>query len=416
MPVLAERFRTSDHVAVIRDLAPARAMATPGRLQSARLPALDRVVTCGAAQDPGCLRVSDLAAIGAGVPAALLAAATAALDRNDPINIQFASRTTGLPKGATPTHRNIVTNATFVTLAQGPTEADRPCIPVPFHQCFGMVRGRLGCATRGSCMVIPGEGFDPASTLAALAEERATALCGVPTMFLAMLAHPRFGDFDLASLRTGIMAGASCPVGIMKRIRRDMHMAGVTIACGMTETSPVRFQSALDTPVDRRAGSVGRLQPHLEVRILGPDGQTVPVGTEGELATRGHSVMQGDRDDPGKTAEAITPDGWMRRGDLARLESEGGIAPSPAGSRTPSSAAAKTSRPARSRSSSTHRRTRARCRSSASPIPGWARRAAPGSCRGRERFRPRPTSAPSARAGSHMTSCRRRSASRPNFR
>jgi fatty-acyl-CoA synthase len=323
MLVLAERFKTSDYVAMIREIAPELDAAAPGRLRAARLPELEWVVTCGEVAPPGCLRFADLAALGAGIGPRALDALTAALDRHDPINIQFTSGTTGLPKGATLTHRNIINNAAFVTAAQGLAEGDRLCIPVPFYHCFGMVMGTLGCVTKGACMVIPSEGFDPIDTLSAVAEERATALYGVPTMFVAMLEHPRFSGFDLASLRTGIMAGAPCPVEIMKRVQRDMHMAGVTIAYGMTETSPVSFQSGLDTPLDKRVGSVGRIQPHLEVMIAGPDGAPVPVGAEGELMTRGYSVMQGYWDEPGKTAEVITQDGWMRTGDLARLDPEG---------------------------------------------------------------------------------------------
>jgi fatty-acyl-CoA synthase len=321
--VLAERFKTSDYVAMIRELAPELATARPGELRAARLPDLRWVVTCGAARHPGMARFDDLAALGAGVPRRDLEAASAALDRNDAINIQFTSGTTGLPKGATLTHRNIVNNAAFVTAAQGLTEADRLCIPVPFYHCFGMVMGTLGCVTKGACMVIPAEGFDPLDTLTAVAVERATALYAVPTMFVGMLEHPRFPDFDLSSLRTGIMAGAPCPVEIMKRVQRDMHMGGVTIAYGMTETSPVSFQSDLDTPLDRRVGSVGRIQPHLEVQIVGPDGAPVPVGEQGELLTRGYSVMQGYWDEPDQTARAIDPAGWMHTGDLARLDAQG---------------------------------------------------------------------------------------------
>ncbi len=323
MLVMAERFKTSDYVAMIREICPELATAAPGRLAADRLPGLEWIVTCSETAHPGCLRFADLGPLGAAVPPAALDAATAALDRHDPINIQFTSGTTGLPKGATLTHRNIVNNAAFVTAAQGLTEADRLCISVPFYHCFGMVMGTLGCVTKGACMVIPGEGFDPEATLAAVAAERATALYGVPTMFVAMLEHPRFGAFDLTSLRTGIMAGAPCPVEVMKRVQRDMHMTGVTIAYGMTETSPVSFQSGLDTPLDKRVGSVGRIQPHLEVKIAGPDGAPVPVGDEGELMTRGYSVMQGYWDEPAKTAEAIDAEGWMHTGDLARMDAEG---------------------------------------------------------------------------------------------
>lgn len=321
--ILAERFKTSDYIGMITALVPELAAAEPGRLLSAALPQLTTVVTCGEARHPGCWRFSDLEGLGQGVGKADLDAITAGLDRNDPINIQFTSGTTGLPKGATLTHRNIVNNAGFVTAAQGLTEADRICIPVPFYHCFGMVMGTLGAVTKGACMVVPGEGFDPLETLATVAQERPTALYGVPTMFVAMLEHPRFAEFDLSSLRTGIMAGAPCPIEVMKRVQRDMHMTGVTIAYGMTETSPVSFQSHLDTPLDKRVASVGRVQPHLEVRLVGADGQPVAVGEEGELQTRGYSVMKGYWDEPGKTAESIDADGWMHTGDLGRMDPEG---------------------------------------------------------------------------------------------
>ena len=321
--ILAERFKTSDYVAMIGAVAPRLAGSEPGALRDGNLPDLRAVVVCADAPPPGCLAFPDVAARGADVPRARLDAVTDGLDADDPINIQFTSGTTGQPKGATLTHRNIVNNANFVTAAMALTDADRLCIPVPLYHCFGMVMGTLGCVTKGAAMVLPGEGFDPLATLRAVADERCTALYGVPTMFVAMLEHPAFAGFDLSRLRTGIMAGAPCPIEVMKKVQRDMNMAEVTIAYGMTETSPVSFQSSVDTPLDKRVSSVGRVQPHLEVRIVDGHGAVVPVGAEGELHTRGYSVMRGYWDDPERTAEAIDPEGWMHTGDLARLDAEG---------------------------------------------------------------------------------------------
>lgn len=321
--ILAERFKSSDYVAMIRDVAPELAAARPGALQAGDLPNLKSVVVCSDDPHPGCFTFANVQAMGAQVPTSRLDAISATLDPNDPINIQFTSGTTGLPKGATLTHRNIVNNANFVTAAMALTDKDRLCIPVPFYHCFGMVMGTLGCVTKGAAMVVPGEGFDPESTLSTVAAERCTALYGVPTMFVSMLEHPDFDRFDLSHLRTGIMAGSPCPIEVMKRVQHDMNMSEVTIAYGMTETSPVSFQSNVDTPLDKRVSSVGRVQPHLEVRIVDQNGITVPIGEEGELQTRGYSVMQGYWDDPEKTAEAIDPEGWMHTGDLARLDTEG---------------------------------------------------------------------------------------------
>lgn len=321
--ILAERFKSSDYVAMIRDVAPELAQATPGALNAGDLPALQSVIVCGTEPHAGCFSFGDIEARGANVPPDQLDAITRELSPDDPINIQFTSGTTGLPKGATLTHRNIVNNANFVTMAMALTETDRLCIPVPFYHCFGMVMGTLGCVTKGAVMVVPGEGFDPEVTLRTVADERCTALYGVPTMFVAMLEHEGFDNFDLGTLRTGIMAGSPCPIEVMKKVQKDMNMAEVTIAYGMTETSPVSFQSSIDTPLDKRVSSVGRIQPHLEVRIVDEAGAVVPVGAEGELQTRGYSVMQGYWDDPEKTAEAIDAEGWMHTGDLARLDAEG---------------------------------------------------------------------------------------------
>ena len=246
------------------------------------------------------------------------------LSADDPINIQYTSGTTGYPKGATLSHRNILNNGYFTTELINFTEQDRLCIPVPFYHCFGMVMGNLGCTSHGAAMVIPAPGFDPEITLRAVAEERCTAVYGVPTMFIAMQNHPSFADHDLSSLRTGIMAGSICPVEVMKRCINDMGMAEVSIAYGMTETSPVSCQTRDDDDLDRRTASIGRVHPHLEIKIVDPvSGGTVERGEPGELCTRGYSVMLGYWDDPEKTAEAIDADGWMHTGDLAEMRDDG---------------------------------------------------------------------------------------------
>jgi len=321
--ITAERFKSSDYLGMLRDLAPELASATPGKLSSARLTHLSTVIKAGDAVEPGMLNFDDLMASGAGQSRARLDEITSTLSIDEAINIQFTSGTTGLPKGATLNHRNIVNNAFFVTGAMRLTEADRLCIPVPFYHCFGMVMGTLGCVTQGATMIIPGEGFDPESALAAISEERCTATYGVPTMFVAMLAHPEFEKFKLDSLRTGIMAGAPCPVEVMKKVQSVMNMREVTIAYGMTETSPVSFQSGTDDPLDKRVASVGRIHPHVEVRIIDEQGNVTPVGTQGELCTRGYSVMLGYWDDEEQTRSSIDADGWMHTGDLATIDAEG---------------------------------------------------------------------------------------------
>ncbi len=248
---------------------------------------------------------------------------------DDPINIQYTSGTTGYPKGATLSHRNILNNGYFTTELIGFTHEDRLCIPVPFYHCFGMVMGNLGCTTHGATMVIPAPGFDPEITLRTIAEERCTAVYGVPTMFIAMQNHPTFADHDLSSLRTGIMAGSVCPVEVMKRCVNDMHMPEVGIAYGMTETSPVSCQTRVDDDLERRTASIGRVGPHLEIKIVDPaTGETVPRGAPGEFCTRGYSVMLGywplhDSGAAEKTAEAIDADGWMHTGDLAEMREDG---------------------------------------------------------------------------------------------
>ncbi|HEY7113228.1 MAG TPA: AMP-binding protein [Thermoanaerobaculia bacterium] len=265
-----------------------------------------------------------LIAAGAPVPDADLARREAELQFDDAINIQYTSGTTGRPKGATLSHHNILNNGFFTGEQLRLTERDRVCIPVPFYHCFGMVLGHLACTTHGACMVIPGEAFDALAVLETVAAERCTALYGVPTMFIAELDHPRFAEFDLASLRTGIMAGAPCPVEVMKKVQERMHMSEVTIGCGMTETSPLSTQTAVDDPVDKRVETVGRVLPHVEVKVVdAATGAVVPRGVPGEQCTRGYGVMLGYWNNPEATAKAIDAAGWMHSGDLATMDDEG---------------------------------------------------------------------------------------------
>ncbi len=321
--ITARSFKTSNYIEMLQSLIPELATATAGKLVSATFPHLETIIAMGDAPPPGMLAFDAVRDAGASATSADLDPLSAALRQDDVINIQFTSGTTGNPKGASLTHRNIVNNAHFVTATMNFTEQDRLCIPVPFYHCFGMVMGTLGCVTKGAAMIVPGEGFDPAETLRAVAAERCTALYGVPTMFVAELALPDFGSFDLGTLRTGIMAGASCPVEVMKKVQAQMNMTEVTIAYGMTETSPVSFQSNVDDPLDKRVSSVGRVHPHVEVKVIDANGQIVPVGVQGELATRGYSVMKGYWDDEARTAESIDAEGWMHTGDLAVIDAEG---------------------------------------------------------------------------------------------
>jgi fatty-acyl-CoA synthase len=264
-----------------------------------------------------------LQAAGDAADPAALAEASRWLDPDLPYNIQFTSGTTGLPKGATLTHFNLVNNGYFVGEAMRITAADSICIPVPMYHCFGMVLGVLAAATHGAAAVFPSDSFEPLAVLEAVAAERCTALYGVPTMFIAELEHPRFAEFDLSSLRTGIMAGAPCPVSVMRRVVADMHMPEVTICYGMTETSPVSFQSTTDDPLENRVSSVGRIHPHVQVKIIDEHGRVVPRGTPGELCTRGYSVMQGYWGEPERTREVLDAAGWMHTGDLAVLDEQG---------------------------------------------------------------------------------------------
>jgi fatty-acyl-CoA synthase len=321
--ITATAFKTSDYIGMVNTLAPELARAVPGRLSAARLPALEIVIQIGVRHAPGTIRFDDVLVRGNPESRARLRTAAARLQFDDPINIQFTSGTTGAPKGATLTHHNILNNGFFIGEAMRLTEQDRLCIPVPLYHCFGMVLGVLACTTHGAAMVFPGEGFDPLATLQTVAEERCTGLHGVPTMFIAQLEHPEFASFDLTSLRTGIMAGAPCPIEVMRRAVATMHLDEITIAYGMTETSPVSFQTTTDDPLDRRVSTVGRVHPHLEVKIVDAEGRIVPRGERGELCTRGYSVMLGYWGDEERTRQAIDAARWMHTGDLAVIDEAG---------------------------------------------------------------------------------------------
>ncbi len=322
--VTAESFKSSDYLGMLRMLAPELETAEPGRLSAARLPHLQIVITTGRTGAPGMIAFGELDRLATDEARACLDAVAGAMRPEDPINIQFTSGTTGAPKGATLSHVNIVNNGRLTVRRMDFTENDRLCIPVPLYHCFGMVMGTLGCAATGAAMVFPAEGFEPLATLRALSSENCTAVYGVPTMFSAMLDHPEFAAFTFASLRTGIMAGAPCPIELMKRVVASMGLREVTIAYGMTETSPVSFQSHTDDPLERRVTTVGQVHPHVEVRIADPaTGRTVAPGVRGELLTRGYSVMLGYWDDEVNTRAAIDAEGFMHTGDLATVDAEG---------------------------------------------------------------------------------------------
>jgi fatty-acyl-CoA synthase len=303
MVISAPSFKASDYVALLGEVA-------------LRCPDLGEVVFMDSE------RWDELAGTEADLPA--LEEIAARLDGRDPINIQYTSGTTGYPKGATLSHRNVLNNGYLVGELLEYTERDRICIPVPFYHCFGMVMGNLAATSHGACMVIPAPGFDPVATLRAVQAERCTSLYGVPTMFIAELGLPEFADYDLTSLRTGIMAGSPCPVEVMRKVIEQMQMSGVSICFGMTETSPVSTQTRTGDSLERRVGTVGRVGPHLEIKVVDPvTGETVPRGATGEFCTRGYSVMAGYWNDPDTTAEAIDADGWMHTGDLATMDPDG---------------------------------------------------------------------------------------------
>jgi len=321
--VCAEAFKTSDYAGMVEALAPELAMASPGELAAARLPALKAAIKIGGGPRAGWLDFEAVAAPAAPDALARIAEIGRTLTNTDPINIQFTSGTTGSPKGATLSHRNILNNGFFVGRAIGLQAGDRLCIPVPLYHCFGMVMGNLGCLTHGATMVYPSEAFDPAAVLATVEAERCTGLYGVPTMFIAVLGCPDLERRDLSSLRTGCMAGSPCPVEVMKQVIDVLGMVDVTIAYGMTETSPVSFQTGPGDPLERRVSTIGQVQPHLEVKILGEAGEVTPRGVPGEICTRGYSVMLGYWDDPERTAEAVDADGWMHTGDIGVIDAAG---------------------------------------------------------------------------------------------
>ncbi|HTW69668.1 MAG TPA: AMP-binding protein [Acetobacteraceae bacterium] len=321
--VTATSFKTSDYAGMVNTLAPELRHARPGHLEAAKLPTLRIVIQIGDSHAPGTIAFDSVYAMGEALQRARLKELAGTLQFDEAINIQFTSGTTGLPKGATLTHHNILNNGFFLGEAMRYSEHDKVCIPVPLYHCFGMVIGNLACMTHGSAMVYPGEGFDPLATLQTVAKERCTSLYGVPTMFIAELDHPDFPRFDLGSLRTGMMAGSPCPIEVMRRCIRDMNLTEMTIGYGMTETSPVSTQTALDDPLERRVSTVGRVHPHVEVKIVDPEGRVVPRGTPGEFCTRGYSVMLGYWDDEERTRQAVDATGWMHTGDLATMDAEG---------------------------------------------------------------------------------------------
>jgi len=321
--ICADAFKTSDYHAMLLSLIPGLAQGQPGALICARFPELRGVVSLAVAPPSGFLAWHDLQARAEAVSRQALAERQGQLRCSDPINIQYTSGTTGFPKGATLSHSNILNNGYMVGESLGLTEHDRLVVPVPLYHCFGMVMANLGCMTHGSTLIYPNDAFDALATLRAVAEEKATALYGVPTMFIAELDHPQRHDFDLSSLRTGIMAGATCPIEVMRRVIDEMHMAEVQIAYGMTETSPVSLQTGANDDLERRVTSVGRTQPRLENKVVDGDGNTVPCGEIGELCTRGYSVMLGYWNNPKATAESIDAQGWMHTGDLAVMDEQG---------------------------------------------------------------------------------------------
>jgi len=324
--VAAERFKSSDYLQMLQALAPELAHCAPGHLRAAKLPALEAVIRMGGERTPGMFNFDAVAERGGPAERQRLQTIGDGLSPQDVINIQFTSGTTGNPKGAALTHHNILNNANLVAHGMRFTAADRLCIPVPMYHCFGMVMGMLACVATGAAAVFPADAFEPGAVLETVAAERCTALHGVPTMFIAELEHPGFADFDLSSLRTGIMAGAPCPVEVMKKVIASMNMAEVLIAYGQTECSPVNHMTRADDPLEKRVETVGRAGPHLEVKIVDEQGEVVPVGTPGDICTRGYAVMRGYWDDPEKTAETVDAEGWLHSGDLGVMDEEGYVA------------------------------------------------------------------------------------------
>ncbi len=321
--IAADTFKSSNYTKILNELAPEIPAYDPGQLKASEVPHLAGIISLTDNPAAGMMSWSQLLDRAGDISPDELGECQASLQLNDPINIQYTSGTTGFPKGATLSHHSIINNGFFVTESQDFTNKDRLVIPVPLYHCFGMVMGNLGCVTHGATMIYPSEAFEPDAVLKAVAEERATALYGVPTMFIAMLSDPNFASYELSSLRTGIMAGSTCPVEVMKEVIEKMHMLEVQIAYGMTETSPVSTQSSSDDTIEKRVSTVGRTQPHLESKIIDSEGEIVIRGEIGELCTRGYSIMLGYWNNEEATKKAIDAEGWMHTGDLATMDDEG---------------------------------------------------------------------------------------------
>jgi len=321
--IAAERFKSSLYLEMLQQLAPELNRCEPGRLRSEKLPQLETVIRMGEEKTPGMYNFGDVCGMGEATGEHSIEKLQQGLSAHDVINIQFTSGTTGNPKGAALTHFNILNNANQVAAGMKFSELDRLCIPVPMYHCFGMVLGKLACVTRGATAVFPSDAFEPAAVLETVEAEHCTALHGVPTMFIAELEHPDFSRFDLSSLRTGIMAGAPCPVEVMKNVISRMNMSEVLIAYGQTECSPVNHMTLADDPLEKRVETVGRAGPHLEIKIIDEDGNTVPIGERGDICARGYAVMKGYWEDPERTAETVDAEGWLHSGDLGIMDDQG---------------------------------------------------------------------------------------------
>jgi len=321
--ITAPNFKSSDYLDLLNRLIPELATSEPGQLNSTKLPHLKSIIRMGDEKTPGLYNFDDLLSPVTPGAQAALDAITATLDCHEPINIQFTSGTTGSPKGATLTHHNILNNANYLAIELAYNENERLCIPVPLYHCFGMVFGTLACVTHGTAMIFPSEAFEPNATLQAINDFKATALYGVPTMFIAMLEALEGTDLDMSSLRTGIMAGAPCPVEAMKRVIAEMNLSEITIAYGMTETSPMSFLSDRADSIERRVSTVGRVQHHTECKVIDEEGNITPTSVQGEICTRGYLVMKGYWNDEEKTTESVDADGWMHTGDLGTIDEEG---------------------------------------------------------------------------------------------